>query len=99
MYLLWNGVLTHVVDVRSIGYWQALGLLVLSRILFGRLPGSGGRGGPWGRRRMMRRWASLSPDERARLREEMRQRFGEWPRPPWCDEPPEGSQGPGEAKA
>ena len=33
---LWNTILTNVVEVHSITYWQAMGLFVLSRILFGR---------------------------------------------------------------
>ena len=40
--LLWNGVLTDVVPVPAISYWQALGLLALSKLLFGGFPG--GRG-------------------------------------------------------
>ena len=30
---LWNGVLTDVLPVKAISYWQALGILVLSKIL------------------------------------------------------------------
>lgn len=41
--LLWNGVLPHVTAARTISYWQAVGLLVLSRILVGGFSGAGGR--------------------------------------------------------
>jgi hypothetical protein len=92
VYLLWNHVLVDVLGVRLITYWQALGILVLAKILFSGFPGRrGGFGPPWRRRFMMERWESLTPEERERMREEMRQRFGDWPRPPWCEsgtEPP-----------
>jgi len=37
--LLWNAVLPDIIGVASINFWQALGLLALSRILFGGLAG------------------------------------------------------------
>lgn len=82
---LWNGVLAEVIGVKTITYWQALGLLVLSKILFGGFPGGRGRCGPRGHDRMFsKQWESLDPEQRERMREEMRQRFGDWPRPHWC---------------
>jgi hypothetical protein len=87
VFALWNGVLSNVLGVKTITYWQALGLLVLARILFGGFPGRRGGpfGPPWRRHLMMERWQSLTPEQREAMREEMRQRFGDWPRPPWCD--------------
>lgn len=79
---LWNGVLTDVLDVKAITYWQALGILVLARILFGGFPRRGGGfGPPWMRYRMMRQWQSMTPEQREQMRQEMRARFGDWPRP------------------
>jgi hypothetical protein len=80
---LWNGVLTDVLGVKTITYWQALGLLVLARILLGGFPGRRGGpfGPPWRGRMMMERWQSLTPEQR----EELRQRFGDWSKPPCCD--------------
>ncbi|HVW22385.1 MAG TPA: hypothetical protein VHC86_14320 [Opitutaceae bacterium] len=78
---LWNGILVDATGARALSYWQALGLLVLAKILFGRFP-CGGPG--WRKRKMMRHWQSLSPEQREQMREEMRRRFGDWPRPPWC---------------
>jgi hypothetical protein len=95
---LWNSVLADVVGVKTITYWQALGLLVLAKILFGGFPGR--RGGPFGppwRHRMMKRWQSLTPEQQEAMREEMRRRFGDWPRPPWCDIGHEEEKGPGDA--
>jgi hypothetical protein len=83
---LWNGVLVDVIGVKTITYWQALGILVLARILFGGFPGRsrGSFGPPW-RHRMMEHWESLTPEQRKEMREKMRRRFGDGPRPPWCD--------------
>jgi hypothetical protein len=62
--LLWNWLMPGLIDsVHSIGYLQALGLLVLTRILFGGLRGHGCHG----RWRHHRRWNHLSPEERAKL--------------------------------
>ena len=86
VYGLWNGVLTDVLGVKAITYWQALGILVLAKILFGGFPGRRGGpfGPPWRGRMMMERWQSLTPEQREQMREEMRRRFGDWPKPPWC---------------
>jgi len=87
VYSLWNGVLADVVGVKTITYWQALGLLVLSKILFGGFPGGRHRCGRGRHERMMaKHWESLGPEQREHMREEMRHRFGDWPRPPWCDD-------------
>jgi len=93
VYELWNGVLTNVLAVKTITFWQALGLLVLAKILFGGFPGRGGPrfGPPWRRRMMAERWSSMTPEQQEKMRDEMRHRFGDWPRPPWCDESPEKS--------
>lgn len=81
VYALWNGVLTDVLGVKVITYWQALGLLVLAKILFGGFP-CRNFGPPCHERMMAKRWSCLSPEQREQLREEMRHRFGDWPRPP-----------------
>lgn len=70
---LWNALLPAILGVKSIGFWQALGVLALSRILFG---GLGFRPGMFGighaRRRMHERWMNMSPEQR----DEFVQRFG-----------------------
>jgi hypothetical protein len=65
---LWNGLMPLVFKLPAIGFWQALGLLVLSRLLFGRF---GGWGRGMRRARWSRGWQGLTPDQRQRFREAM----------------------------
>jgi site-specific recombinase len=67
---LWNAVLPAVAGVHPIGFLQAVGLLILSRILFGGLRARRMRGWHW-RDRMQARWRQMSPEERARFRSRM----------------------------
>jgi len=72
---LWNWLAPAVFGARTITFWQALGILVLSKILFGGFSGRPGRGGHW-RHRMRERWARMTPEERERFRRGMRNRCG-----------------------
>jgi hypothetical protein len=72
---LWNVLMPSIFAVRAISFWQALGLLVLSKILFGGFrPHTGG--GPRWRRRMMERWEQMTPEEREKFKRGMRGRCG-----------------------
>jgi len=64
---LWNSLMPAIFGLRVVTFWQALGLFILSRILFGRF------GGPprrmhW-RHRLMERWSQMSPAEREKFME------------------------------
>jgi hypothetical protein len=73
---LWNWLMPAVFGLRAITWLQALGLLLLSKILFGGF-GRGGRGGrPGWKRDMKERWEQMSPEERERLRAGLRGRWG-----------------------
>src|SRR6266567_1146712 len=62
---LWNWLAPDVFGARPIDFWQAIGLLVLSRILLGGVRGPG--------RRM--HWREpMTPEEREKFREGMRGR-------------------------
>ena len=65
--LLWNWLLPPLFGFPMVSFWQALGLLVLSRILFGGL-GRGGHRGPRGMR--------FSREDKERFRDRMRERWG-----------------------
>ena len=78
--LLWNALLPALFGTPMIGFWQALGLLVLSRILVGGLRGRGGHG-HW-RGRMMARWEQMSEEERERFRAGLGRRCGDRGREP-----------------
>ncbi|MFZ2542270.1 MAG: hypothetical protein WAW75_10945 [Gallionella sp.] len=61
--MLWNWLMPALfVDGRKIGYLQALGLLVLSKILFGGFRGHGCHG-RWHRNRL----ENMAPDEREKF--------------------------------
>jgi hypothetical protein len=72
---LWNWLVPPIFGWHSINFWQAFGLLVLSKILFGGFRGGPGRGMHW-RHRMMERWQQMTPEEREKFREGMRERCG-----------------------
>ena len=60
---LWNWLAPAVFGLHTITMWQALGILILSKILFGGFRGRPGYGGRW-RQRMSDRWQQMSPEER-----------------------------------
>src|ERR1700682_4751001 len=64
---LWNWLGPGVIGWTLIDFWQALGLLVLSRILFGGFRGRFGHGMHW-RARMAERWQRMTPEEREKFR-------------------------------
>ena len=63
---LWNWLLPPLFGWRMITFWQGLGLLLLSRILFGSWGSGGGNRGPRGRRA---KWDKMTPEEREKLRQ------------------------------
>jgi hypothetical protein len=75
---LWNVLMPPILGLRAISFWQALGLLLLSRMLFG---GFGAWGSRMRKARFVRGWKDLSPEERQRFRKAMEPRspgnFGE----------------------
>jgi hypothetical protein len=71
--LLWNAILPAVIHVGTINFWQALGILILSKILF-----SGFRHGYPGRHmhphsklhHLREKWESMTDEEKAKYKEE-----------------------------
>ncbi|HVZ97964.1 MAG TPA: hypothetical protein VG847_13875 [Chitinophagaceae bacterium] len=76
--LLWNAILPAVLGVKAITFYQALGILVLSKILFGGF--AKGRG--WHAQRhawkekWRAKWEGMTPEEREKFRAEWRKRCG-----------------------
>ncbi len=74
---LWNNILPAVLGVGTLTFWQAVGLLVLCRILFGGFRGGrpGGRPG-WSRRgpEWREKWMNMNEEERSKFRAEWRER-------------------------
>jgi hypothetical protein len=65
--LLWNWLVPPLFGVPHVSFWQALGLLVLCRILFGGFGRHGGHRGMTSR---------MTPEERERFRQRIRERWG-----------------------
>ena len=69
---LWNVLIPPIFGWHTITFWQALGLLLLSKILFGGFHRHGGRDhGRW-KQRMKDRWEQMTPEEREKFRKGMR---------------------------
>jgi hypothetical protein len=72
---LWNAVLVPALGAKALDYWQALGLLLLCRVLFGNWgPPRGGHRGPTVG--PAAKWGSMSTEQRARFREHWQARCG-----------------------
>ena len=77
---LWNCVLVAVLGVKIISFWQALGILVLSKILFGGFKKGGcghHRHGEW-REKMRAKCEQMSPEEREQFKEQWRNKCRMW---------------------
>jgi hypothetical protein len=79
---LWNWLLPAMFGWVHITFWQAVALLALCRILFGGFRLAGAPRRTFGHR-MAQRWASMTPEEREKAREQFRR--GQW----GCAVPPE----------
>lgn len=76
---LWNELMPSLFSLPVISYWQALGLLLLSKILFG---SGGGRfaskwKGAWSDH-MRQQMETMTPEERERFRQRWEARCGKW---------------------
>ncbi len=73
---LWNAILPAVLGVTTITFLQALGILLLSKILFGGFHGGfGGRGRQW-KQRMQQKMGNMTPEEKEKFKAEWRNRCG-----------------------
>lgn len=74
---LWNAILPAVLGVKAITFIQALGILVLSKILFGGFRGGwrGGRSQEW-KQKMKDKWDTMTPEQRGQFKAEWKNRCG-----------------------
>jgi len=72
---LWNWLMPALFGLHLVTFWQAVGLLILCKILFGGFRGGPHRNWNW-RRRMMDRWEQMTPEEREKFRQAMSGRCG-----------------------
>jgi hypothetical protein len=68
---LWNHLMPAIFGLHAISFWQALGLLVLSKIVFSGFGGRAAFAMHW-RQRMMERWEQMTPEEREKFRAGLR---------------------------
>ena len=76
---LWNWLAPLLFGWRQITFWQALGLLILCRILFGSHGFRPGHRSNFRRRiseRWQQRWEQMTPEERDRVRQRFQGRCG-----------------------
>lgn len=80
---LWNTILVKVAGVQMINFWEAIGLFILSRILFGSFHfGAKGRRFKQGARKRARwrkKWINMTEEERIEFKKRWKERCG---RPP-----------------
>jgi hypothetical protein len=70
---LWNWLMPYLFHLPAINFAMAIGLVLLSKILFGGMRMSSGRG--WGYRRYWKaKWNSMTPEEREKFKAEFAQR-------------------------
>ncbi len=71
---LWNGLMPSIFGLHTVTYSQALGLMVLSWILFGGFRGPRFHRGQWGHG-MLEQWSKMTPAERVEFMKAMRSRW------------------------
>lgn len=76
---LWNWLVPVLFSGPVITFWQGLGLLLLSKILFWSWGGkSQHRGGPWKGYYMKKKWEAMTPDDRERFKQRMKDKWCSW---------------------
>ncbi len=81
---LWNHILVVILGVKAITYCQALGIFILSKLLFGGFRGKGrcGCGGNCGIRNkgmeLKEKWQNMTPEERDNFKQNWRSHCRTW---------------------
>lgn len=76
--LLWNWLIPSILHLNAINYWQAMGLFILSRILFGgfHFRGSRHKNPPFMNQAFKEKLMNMNDDERQAFKEQWKQRCG-----------------------
>jgi hypothetical protein len=80
--LLWNALMPVIFHLGMITFWQAVGLFILCKLLFGFGKGGprggfrGGPPGPWMKFKMEERFRNMTPEERERFKQKWNERCG-----------------------
>ena len=77
---LWNSILPAVLGISTITFWQALGILVLSKILFGGFRGGHGHFHGHAGHNLRAKWMNMNPEEREKMKQEWRNRCSTQPK-------------------
>lgn len=72
--LLWNWLMPEIFGLTTINFWQALGLFILSRILFSGMGGKGKHSG--GGHKGREKWQNMTPEERKEWFK--KRKFAQW---------------------
>lgn len=78
---LWNGILPDVLGVKIISFWQAMGILVLSKILFSGFGGFHHKKEQFKnrfRQKMLDKWEHMTPEEKQKFKDEWKNRCSGW---------------------
>lgn len=75
---LWNWLLPNIIGVKAINFWQALGLFVLSKILFGNFGGSRKHQKPsFNNKAFKQKFMEMTTEEKQQFRNEWKKRCNE----------------------
>ena len=67
--LLWNALMPVIFHLPLINFWQALGLLILTKILFSGFRGGGPRA-QWKKDKLKDAWKNMTPEQKEKLKSE-----------------------------
>jgi hypothetical protein len=85
LFALWNWLVPTLFNGPVISYLQALGILLLSKLLFGGFSGGRGwrhschcRGGNYWKEKMRSRMEGMTPEEKEKFKQTFKNRCGDW---------------------
>lgn len=84
--LLWNNALAPVLHISTVTFWQALGILVLSKILFSSFSRGGSRRYPTWKERISKKWNNMTPEEKEKFKQKWEDRWWKGGYKPWDPE-------------